>query len=122
MGRDMVGLVAFDLILGIVFRGVMHMPLVVEVAGVDGYDRPRYPAGFGIPAHVIADLESFGHLPLLRIERDGTLGRQQPESETLLKIELDGLIGMAEITDRNILADIERKIAAAGRDEARQTG
>jgi hypothetical protein len=36
MSGDMIGLVAFDFVLGIVFRSVMHMPLVLEVRGVDG--------------------------------------------------------------------------------------
>jgi hypothetical protein len=29
---------------------------------MDGDDGSRYPAGFRIPAHMIADLESFRHL------------------------------------------------------------
>jgi hypothetical protein len=29
---------------------------------MDGDDGSRYPAGFGIPAHMITDLESFCHL------------------------------------------------------------
>jgi hypothetical protein len=33
MGGDMISLVAFDFVLRIVFRGVMHMTLVVEVRG-----------------------------------------------------------------------------------------
>jgi hypothetical protein len=65
MGCDMIGLVAFDFILRIVFRGVTHMTLVVKILGVDGGDRPRHPTGLGIPAYVIADLESLGHLVIL---------------------------------------------------------
>ena len=57
----MIGLVALDFVLGIVFRGVMRMTLVVEILGVDGDDRPRYPACLGIPAYVIADLEDLCH-------------------------------------------------------------
>src|SRR5574340_386781 len=48
MGGDMVGLVAFDFVLGIVFRGVMHMALVVKVSGVDRDDGARHPARLGI--------------------------------------------------------------------------
>jgi hypothetical protein len=58
----MVGLIAFDFVLGIVLRSVMDMTLVIEVSGMDGDDRPRYPAGLGIPAHVIADLEAPSHI------------------------------------------------------------
>lgn len=48
MSCDMIGLVAFDFVLGIVFRGVMHMPLVVEVRGVDGNDCACHSTRFGI--------------------------------------------------------------------------
>src|SRR5215472_3518870 len=58
----MSGLVAFDLVLGIVFGGMMHMAFVVKISGVDGDDGPRHPACLGIPAYVIADLESPSHL------------------------------------------------------------
>src|SRR6516225_12091391 len=62
VGRDMIGLVALDFVLRIVFRSVMHMTLVVEIRGVDGDDGPRHPACFRIPAYMIADLEPLGHL------------------------------------------------------------
>ena len=62
MSRDMIGLVALDFVLRIVFRGVMHMALVVKVSGVDRHDGARHPARLGIPAYVIADLESLSHL------------------------------------------------------------
>src|SRR5580692_2766403 len=61
VGRDMIALVAFDLILRIVRRGVMHITLIVEVAGVDGNDRSRNMTGLGVPSHMIADLELVGH-------------------------------------------------------------
>jgi hypothetical protein len=61
MGGDMAGLVAFDFILGGIFRGVTHMSLVVEVSGVDRDNRPRHPACLGIPAYMIANLEPFNH-------------------------------------------------------------
>jgi hypothetical protein len=34
VGGDMIGLVAFDLVLGIIFRSVMHMTLVVKLSSV----------------------------------------------------------------------------------------
>jgi hypothetical protein len=58
VGRDMIGLVALDFVLRIVFRSVMHMTLVVEIRGVDGDDGPRHPACFRIPAYMIADLKN----------------------------------------------------------------
>lgn len=60
--RNMISLVAFDFVLGIIFRCVMGMTLVVEVAGMNLDDRPRYPARLGIPAHVIADFEPLRHI------------------------------------------------------------
>src|SRR5688572_20563339 len=57
VGRDMIGLVALDLVLGIVFRRAMPMALVVEIPGVDGDDGPGHPASLGVPAHMIPDLE-----------------------------------------------------------------
>jgi hypothetical protein len=62
VGCDMIGLVAFDFILGIVFRCVMHMAFVVEVAGPDSNDCARHPTGLGIPAYVISNLEPPSHL------------------------------------------------------------
>jgi hypothetical protein len=62
MGCDMIGLVAFDLVLGIVFRRVMHITLVVKIFGVDGNDGPRHSTGLGIPAYMIANLEPLSHL------------------------------------------------------------
>ncbi len=52
---------------------------------------------------------------LLRRQKDnGCLGRQHPESQGLLQIQFDGGAGMAGITDGDVLADIQRKITAAG--------
>ena len=62
MGRDMIGLVALDFVLGVIFRSVMDMALVVEVRRVDGDDGPCHAASFGIPAHMIAYLEFPSHL------------------------------------------------------------
>ena len=72
VGCDMIGLVTLDFVLGIVRRGVMHIPLVVEVTGVDGDDRARHPAGLGVPGHMIADPETSSHramFPLFEEER-----------------------------------------------------
>jgi hypothetical protein len=61
MGRDVICLVALDFVLRIVFRGAMHMTLVVEVSAVDGNNGARHPASLGIPANMIAKLESLCH-------------------------------------------------------------
>src|SRR6478609_10725008 len=61
MGGDMVGLVAFDFVLGIVFRGVVSITFVVKILGVDGDDGARYPARLGIPSYMIADLKLLPH-------------------------------------------------------------
>ena len=62
VGRDMIGFVAFDFVLRIVFRSVMDMTFVIKVRGMDGDDGPCHAAGFGIPAYMIAYLESPTHL------------------------------------------------------------
>ena len=61
VGRDMIGLVAFDFVLRVFCRGVMRVPFVIEVFGVNGDDGSADSAGFGIPADVIAYLECLGH-------------------------------------------------------------
>jgi hypothetical protein len=62
VGRDMIGFVAFDFVLRIVFRSVMDMTFVIKVRGMDGDDGPCHTASFGIPAYMIAYLESPIHL------------------------------------------------------------
>src|SRR6516162_11880967 len=62
VGRDMIGFVAFDFVLRIVFRSVMDMTFVIKVLGMDGDDGPCHAASFGIPAYMIAYLESPIHL------------------------------------------------------------
>ena len=59
---DMVGLVAPDLILGIVFGGMVRMSLVVEISRVDRDDRTRHATCLGIPGHMITDVKSLRHL------------------------------------------------------------
>jgi hypothetical protein len=58
----MIGFIAFDFVLRIVFRSVMDMTFVIKVRGMDGDDGPCHAASFGIPAYVIAYLESPIHL------------------------------------------------------------
>lgn len=65
MGGDMVGLVAFDFVLGIVFRGVVSMAFVGKILGVDGDDSARHQARLGIPSYMIADLKRLFHCVVL---------------------------------------------------------
>ena len=41
--RDVIRLVALDLVLRILFRRMMRMAFVVKVASMDRNDRPRHP-------------------------------------------------------------------------------
>src|SRR6267378_3141368 len=50
-----------------------------------------------------------------RSQGDGSLGGEQEESERLLQIQADGGIGMAEITDGDVLSDVKVEIAATSR-------
>src|SRR5262245_20392465 len=58
---DVIGLVALDLVLRLVFRRAARVALVESVTGVDLDDPPRNVAGFGVPADAIAFLEFRGH-------------------------------------------------------------
>jgi hypothetical protein len=69
----MVGLVALDLILGVILRRAVGMSLVVEIARVDFLDLSLNTAGFRVPGHMVADLERLCHLSLLRSDKRFTL-------------------------------------------------
>jgi hypothetical protein len=58
---DMIRFVAFDLVLWIVRARVVDMAFVVNIPGVHAHDAATDPAGFGIPADVITDLEYLHH-------------------------------------------------------------
>jgi hypothetical protein len=62
VGGDVVRPVAFDLVLGILFRRVMNMTLVVEVIFMDRDHSSGYPARLGIPGYMIADPKSSRHV------------------------------------------------------------
>lgn len=57
----MIRLVALDLILWIVRAGVVDVAFVIHVFGMHPHDPTGDPARFGIPAHVIAELETSCH-------------------------------------------------------------
>src|SRR5699024_4156055 len=58
---DMVGLVAADLVLGLVRACSPGVPLVLEVAGVHLDDRAGDVAGLGVPGYVVSDREFRAH-------------------------------------------------------------
>lgn len=54
MSGDMIRFITFDLILWILFRGVMCIALVIEVPRMHFDDRAGNPSRFGVPAYFIA--------------------------------------------------------------------
>jgi hypothetical protein len=58
---DMIGLVALDFILWVVFRGVVNVTLIVKIAGVNRDNGSRHMVRLGIPSDMIADFEPLGH-------------------------------------------------------------
>src|SRR5438132_10488195 len=73
-------------------------------------------AGMGSPQPVqIAELgETVPLRRRCRRQRYRGLGGKQQKGERLLQVEADGGIGVAEIADREILADMQVEIAASG--------
>jgi hypothetical protein len=59
--RDVIGLIALDFILRIIRAGVMSVSLVIGVSCMDLDDPAADMTGFGVPRHVIANLEFRGH-------------------------------------------------------------
>src|SRR5699024_1987626 len=59
--RDVIGLVALDLVLGFLLAGTAAVTLVLEVLRVDLRDRAADPARLGVPADVVADVELLAH-------------------------------------------------------------
>jgi hypothetical protein len=87
---DMIGSVAFDLVLRIILARVMDVAFVVHVSCVHPHDVTADPTGFGIPAHVIPNLVCLGHDVSLRIASVGWLaGRSKlpsPSNKTSLQV------------------------------------
>lgn len=61
MHGDVIGFVALDLVLRVLFRAAAYVPLVFRVPGVDFRDLAGDITGFGVPADVISDLECVSH-------------------------------------------------------------
>lgn len=58
----MIGFIAFDEILGLLFGGVVGVALEFHVGNHFLYDSAADPAYFRIPGYVIAAFERLGHL------------------------------------------------------------
>jgi hypothetical protein len=58
---DMVGFVAFNLVLRIVRTRVMEIAFVIHIPFMHTHDAPADPACFRIPTHLIADFEYLRH-------------------------------------------------------------
>jgi hypothetical protein len=58
---DVIGLVALDLILGIVVARTVHVSFVVHILRVHIHNLPTHVTGLGIPGHVLPDLEFIRH-------------------------------------------------------------
>ena len=64
--RDVIGLVAFNLILRVVFRCAPGVALVIEITGVNPGDLAGYVTCLGIPFYMITDFE-FRHIFILLV-------------------------------------------------------
>lgn len=65
---DVIGLVAGDLVLRLIGRGATSVSLVVKIRSVHLGDLARDVSRFGVPRHVIANLERRCHLnPLVQL-------------------------------------------------------
>lgn len=62
MCSNVISFVAFNFVLGFVFRSTMDVPLVIEVACMNSNDLAGNPARFAIPANMVALFEFRCHL------------------------------------------------------------
>src|ERR1700690_4596995 len=65
------------------------------------------PGGSGDP------LQDWSPAPL-SLQRDGGLGGEQQEGESLLQVQANNLVGVARIADGEVLADPQVEVAATG--------
>src|SRR5579862_2094413 len=68
---------------------------------------------------LLPPLSGFRSRILGRRQRNGRLRRQQQEGESLLQVQPDGRVRVAQIADRYVLADVKPEVAAAGREHER---
>src|SRR5256885_13470349 len=62
---DVIGLVALDFILWILRCSTVDVAFIIDGSLVHFNDFSTHTSGFRIPAHMIANLERFGHSPVL---------------------------------------------------------
>src|SRR5580693_86682 len=85
----------------------------------NGLDLPRNARSFAVSRSLASSLLRLRG----RNQRYGGLAGQQEERERLLQIQADGSISMAEITDGDVLADVQVEIAAtSGQHESASDG
>lgn len=76
MHRQVAGLITFDQILRLLFRGVDRVSLECDSGGYFFLDRPPDPPCFRVPFHMIPDFERTRHQRDLRfLQRSPTLRR-----------------------------------------------
>jgi hypothetical protein len=86
---DMVGFVAFNLVLRIVRTRVMEIAFVIHIPYMHTHDAPADPACFGIPTHVIADFEYPRHHDSPKTPHDNVgMCRRSGHSEFQLMLQL----------------------------------
>jgi hypothetical protein len=61
MQGDVLGLIAFDLVLRVLFARVMGVAFVIDVFDVHAHDFAADPAGLRIPTDMIADFKPLSH-------------------------------------------------------------
>src|SRR5262249_10963760 len=71
---NVIGLVAFDLVLRFVLAGVVDVSFVVHVLCMHLDDFPADPAGLRIPAYTVAHLESSRHVSISGASGSGSVG------------------------------------------------
>jgi hypothetical protein len=64
MHRDVIGLIAFDLVLRIILAGMNRVAFERDPGSNDSGDPAADPAGFRIPAHVISPFEALLSHPI----------------------------------------------------------
>jgi hypothetical protein len=70
MQRNVIGLIALDFVLRVVFARMVNIPLVMNVFCVDLHDPAANASSLGIPGYVGTHFEAFGHATAPRLAID----------------------------------------------------
>jgi hypothetical protein len=73
MHGDVIGLVAFDLVLRIILARMMDVTLVAHVARMYSHDPTADSASLRVPTYVITDFESLRHKLMLLSNHSGSI-------------------------------------------------